>query len=982
MSIDEDVFSPVGQSPIRVGLELVASFPANTRFHDLVDAPDASPRLFVVDTRGRVFMVEDGQADDAPFLDLVGRSDFRSTAVRDGLRSLAFHPEAFADDPAAAGYGLFYTAHTAPLGSRPEDVRVFNGRRAENDPAFDLVLAEWRFDPETLIVDNASKREVFRVETANTPHAVGAIRFHPGAAPGDPDYGALYVPIGDLSNSSLNRNPGRPNGKFFRIDPLEQPDGEPYRVPDDNPFVGVPGVLPEVFASGARNPQTVFIDHQVGGLFLFADVGGERIEEINILAPGAHYGWPDREGPLVRQAGPVYDHLPSPLPADDPYQYPVTGYDHSATATSSDAIAVGAVIRGGPVPALDGKIVFSNFPDGSLFVADAGTFSAAIADGKVTSDEFVVPELLTDIQFEGASTTLLALLGSGGTRADARFGTDAAGNLYVFGKHNGQLYRFVPAEDAAVRFALNLVDTRTDTVVAALNDKAEIATDTPAAFRGVVATVEGGAGSVLLRLFDAEGRLVASTIDSRVPFTLFGDDGGGDYVDPWAPVPAGSYALTATAFAEAEAAGAIIGEASVSFEIRDAASGPRLVFSLVDTGSDVAVATLLDGARVDPGTAPARRGFAVELLDAAAGSLRIEMFDRNGALLAAAVDDGAPFALFGDHPTGDFAASPFAVLDDRYTLRATAYAEPGGIGEEIASDSVTFTLQEGTFVFSLIDTRTNAAVATLTDGAIVDIDVPANTRGLGVDLLGVNSEESMTLELFGADGALVFSATDSDVPYALFGNGDGGGFAPPPFAFAPDVYTLRARAFSENGALGEPLAGATITFTIAGTEIVFEGTELRDRLVGGSADQTFLGLGGNDLILARGGNDIIFGGPGDDRIYAGQGDDIIDGGPGFDRIWSGPGADTIFLRSAEGFDTIGDFEIGLDLIVVDLPGVGRDQLRVGVEGSAAVLDAEAGGQIVRLAILRDLAGADLDDLLGPPDREGLAVNPVPDFLGV
>jgi len=72
------------------------------------------------------------------------------------------------------------------------------------------------------------------------------------------------------------------------------------------------------------------------------------------------------------------------------------------------------------------------------------------------------------------------------------------------------------------------------------------------------------------------------------------------------------------------------------------------------------------------------------------------------------------------------------------------------------------------------------------------------------------------------------------------------------------------------------------------------GTEQRDVLRGGKADEIICGLGNNDRIRGGGGNDIILGGAGKDRINGGTGKDLIIGGAGNDRINGGHGKDRIF----------------------------------------------------------------------------------------
>lgn len=66
------------------------------------------------------------------------------------------------------------------------------------------------------------------------------------------------------------------------------PDGT---IPTDNPFVDEPDALPEIFSYGHRNPQGLFIDPFTGQIWQH-EHGPRGGDEVNLLIPGANYGWP------------------------------------------------------------------------------------------------------------------------------------------------------------------------------------------------------------------------------------------------------------------------------------------------------------------------------------------------------------------------------------------------------------------------------------------------------------------------------------------------------------------------------------------------------------------------------------------------------------------------------------------------------------------------------------------------------------------
>jgi glucose/arabinose dehydrogenase len=73
-------------------------------------------------------------------------------------------------------------------------------------------------------------------------------------------------------------------GKVVRIDA----DGS---VPDDNPFVGRPGVRPEIWSYGHRNIQAAAIHPETGQLWT-VEHGARGGDELNHPEAGKNYGWP------------------------------------------------------------------------------------------------------------------------------------------------------------------------------------------------------------------------------------------------------------------------------------------------------------------------------------------------------------------------------------------------------------------------------------------------------------------------------------------------------------------------------------------------------------------------------------------------------------------------------------------------------------------------------------------------------------------
>ena len=62
-------------------------------------------------------------------------------------------------------------------------------------------------------------------------------------------------------------------------------------VPDDNPFLGQAGVLPEIWSYGHRSPQGLAM-HPITGDLWESEHGPQGGDEINLIEPGNNYGWP------------------------------------------------------------------------------------------------------------------------------------------------------------------------------------------------------------------------------------------------------------------------------------------------------------------------------------------------------------------------------------------------------------------------------------------------------------------------------------------------------------------------------------------------------------------------------------------------------------------------------------------------------------------------------------------------------------------
>ena len=99
--------------------------------------------------------------------------------------------------------------------------------------------------------------------------------------------GTLFVSIGDRSDSppwAVAQDLNSHLGKILHI----TVDGSPA---PDNPFLGKPGVLPEIWAYGVRNPEGLAFDPATGRLW-DNEHGPRGGDELNLIEKDKNYGWP------------------------------------------------------------------------------------------------------------------------------------------------------------------------------------------------------------------------------------------------------------------------------------------------------------------------------------------------------------------------------------------------------------------------------------------------------------------------------------------------------------------------------------------------------------------------------------------------------------------------------------------------------------------------------------------------------------------
>jgi hypothetical protein len=446
------ISDPILEDPIRSGLGLrlsqFAQFPQTSpvppptdsrlvrwaRINFLGQIPGSS-RLFTPDLNGRLYTLPPTGGTPSVYLDVrarVGSNFFSGRGLGSGFGFVAF-------DPDFATNGRFYTTHSEAF-----DALTSSSTRpdwTESNPVVHSVVTEWTATNPAAATFSGTRRTLLRIGFASYLHAIQQIDFNPTAVPGSPDFGLLYIAVGDGGigfQTTIPQQRNLPHGKILRINPrgTNSANGN-YGIPASNPFVGQSGTLGEIYALGMRDPHRFSWDTGGAHRMFLGHIGEHDIEGVYDVRAGDNLGWSNREGSWVfnrQERCNLY-----PLPANDTtsgYSYPVAAFDHNAAnipcgSDAGKAIVGGFVYRGSALPALTGKYVFGDLVDGRVFY----TNEADMVRGQGRAPLYQ----LRIFNASGTETTMASLAGD--SRVDLRFGVDRAGELYLLSKANGRVWK-------------------------------------------------------------------------------------------------------------------------------------------------------------------------------------------------------------------------------------------------------------------------------------------------------------------------------------------------------------------------------------------------------------------------------------------------------------------------------------------------------------------------------------------------------------
>ena len=340
---------------------------------NLVQPDDGLDHVFITEQPGRIRVFPNDQAatEARVFLDITQRVS--DAGNEEGLLGLAF-------DPSYRNNGYFYVYYSAAAPRRS-------------------VLSRFSVRPDSPeVADPGSEFVIIEIGQPFSNHNGGQIAFGPD--------GYLYVGLGDGGDAGDPFRNGQDRstllGSLLRIDVGGISGDKNYRVPVDNPFVGVAGARDEIWAYGLRNPwRFSFDDHS--GTLIAADVGQSAWEEIDIVKEGLNYGWKVMEG--------AHCFFPSTGCDQTGLELPLWEYSRSA---GNCAVTGGYVYRGRGTPWLLGAYVYGDYCSGRIW--------GLRSDGESVTEQM----LLVD------SDLLIT-----------SFGRDLSGNLYILSRRDG-IYRLAP----------------------------------------------------------------------------------------------------------------------------------------------------------------------------------------------------------------------------------------------------------------------------------------------------------------------------------------------------------------------------------------------------------------------------------------------------------------------------------------------------------------------------------------------------------
>ena len=168
---------------------------------------------------------------------------------------------------------------------------------------------------------------------------------------------------------------------------------------------------------------------------------------------------------------------------------------------------------------------------------------------------------------------------------------------------------------------------------------------------------------------------------------------------------------------------------------------------------------------------------------------------------------------------------------------------------------------------------------------------------------------------------------------------------------------------SRNASTRNEFVSVTSGFSSSTIDFSENGDEGRENYLNLDASERKRGL----TITGNTEANSIIGSKGSDVIYGGDGEDIIRGGKGNDTLWGGDNEDTFIFNTGDGTDTIKDFEVSVDKLLIydkrDKPVNFKGKYN-SKNGGTLTLTVTGGGKIILENVGTNLTDADTFNING------------------
>ncbi|MEO5859215.1 MAG: PQQ-dependent sugar dehydrogenase [Pyrinomonadaceae bacterium] len=401
----------------------------------LTNAGDGTRRLFIVQQRGIIKVVQPGSTSPTDYLNL---STLVSNSGNErGLLGLAFHPNFESNR-------RFFVYYTRQTGTNSDPVEIAEYTQNAANPN---------------LADAAPVRVIISIpHPGQTNHNGGTVAFGPD--------GYLYAGLGDGgSGNDPNANAQNLNsllGKVLRldIDTLSPPLN--YSIPPTNPLAGATPGADEIYAYGLRNPYRFSFDRGGTNTLWVGDVGQNAIEEVDNIVSGGNYGWRVYEGGQCTNNDPQLCSTGATPISSIP---PIFQYTRVLDTSGQNRCSVtgGYVYRGKQNALPVGAYVYADYCTGEIMLWN-GSQQTILSDtsnnnfvsfGEDEDGEiYVVRQHLNFVANSGSIARIA------GARTNSDFDGDGATDLSVYRPAGGIWYWYNPLTNGGTQIQFGLSTDR------------------------------------------------------------------------------------------------------------------------------------------------------------------------------------------------------------------------------------------------------------------------------------------------------------------------------------------------------------------------------------------------------------------------------------------------------------------------------------------------------------------------------------------